>query len=409
MIKKNTVKPYEGSEKYIFASWIKADNEVVLPIIRSLEESGFRIWYGSRGNLISRKMYGKLLDAHILLFFVSESSIKDPGFNKFMEDSILKKAGSRVITVNIDGVKIDGYIEFLTSSHQRINYFELSFDDFVGHFQKSEHISECRFEKTEQKSRVSNSCLKETTSVDRIKVIMPIVLAIALICGLVFAYNSRIRKDEDIIQSSESSYVNLDDRYNDNEAKSGQVELNKNSVLWNLIDKKEDDSSSEISLSVGFSSDTTEDMLSELKEFVISDPAICDMIIRAISGISPGGTRYTYKDANTWIDTYLGDVVAFDNGLFGYVERNGDKYYLSEVYLMYANEVCKFLDNYGLKTGDFKGVKWGINDINNEMDLYAEPAENVMEQALIFYQTGLDPEEEEFFGFSLKDKQIIVP
>ena len=37
--------PYKGTEPYIFISYAHKDSERVLPIIESLAEKGFRVWY----------------------------------------------------------------------------------------------------------------------------------------------------------------------------------------------------------------------------------------------------------------------------------------------------------------------------------------------------------------------------
>lgn len=41
----NICKAYEGSEPYIFVSYSHKDTDTVIPIIRALQENGFRIWY----------------------------------------------------------------------------------------------------------------------------------------------------------------------------------------------------------------------------------------------------------------------------------------------------------------------------------------------------------------------------
>lgn len=41
----NHIKPYEGSEKYIFVSYCHKDNEAVMNLLRLLENAGYRFWY----------------------------------------------------------------------------------------------------------------------------------------------------------------------------------------------------------------------------------------------------------------------------------------------------------------------------------------------------------------------------
>ncbi|MBQ2478969.1 MAG: toll/interleukin-1 receptor domain-containing protein, partial [Erysipelotrichales bacterium] len=39
------IKPYEGSDNYIFISYAHKDSERVFPLLRKLTENGYRIWY----------------------------------------------------------------------------------------------------------------------------------------------------------------------------------------------------------------------------------------------------------------------------------------------------------------------------------------------------------------------------
>ena len=41
----SSVKPYEGSEPYIFISYAHADSPAVMEVVGHLQEAGCRIWY----------------------------------------------------------------------------------------------------------------------------------------------------------------------------------------------------------------------------------------------------------------------------------------------------------------------------------------------------------------------------
>ena len=39
------IRPYEGTDPYIFISYAHRDKDRVLPVLRSLSERGYRIWF----------------------------------------------------------------------------------------------------------------------------------------------------------------------------------------------------------------------------------------------------------------------------------------------------------------------------------------------------------------------------
>ena len=49
--KMKEIETYEGKEKYIFISYCHEDGDMVFPIVKRLQEEGYRIWLdtGTRG------------------------------------------------------------------------------------------------------------------------------------------------------------------------------------------------------------------------------------------------------------------------------------------------------------------------------------------------------------------------
>jgi len=72
-----TYATYEGNEPYIFVSYSHKDTELVMPIIRALQEHGFRVWYDEGielGYEWPEYIANHILNAHCMLFFVTQNA-----------------------------------------------------------------------------------------------------------------------------------------------------------------------------------------------------------------------------------------------------------------------------------------------------------------------------------------------
>lgn len=77
-IEKNTPIAYEGNEPYIFASYSHKDFERVAPILRSLQDAGFRIWFDGGivcGMPFSNRPEERLRASSAMLVFLSEETM----------------------------------------------------------------------------------------------------------------------------------------------------------------------------------------------------------------------------------------------------------------------------------------------------------------------------------------------
>ena len=73
-----SIKPYEGSEKYIFVSYAHKDNAEVLPIIEALDSRGFRVWYDE--GIEAGTEWPAYIESHldacaVVLVFISPNSV----------------------------------------------------------------------------------------------------------------------------------------------------------------------------------------------------------------------------------------------------------------------------------------------------------------------------------------------
>ena len=71
-------KVYEGKEPYIFVSYAHKDSQRVLPIVRALQEQGFRVWYDAgieAGTEWPEYIAEHLVNSQTFLAFISKASL----------------------------------------------------------------------------------------------------------------------------------------------------------------------------------------------------------------------------------------------------------------------------------------------------------------------------------------------
>ena len=71
------IRPYEGTDPYIFISYAHRDKDRVLPVLRSLSERGYRIWFDEGidpGTEWAESIAGHLENSRVCLFFLSPFS-----------------------------------------------------------------------------------------------------------------------------------------------------------------------------------------------------------------------------------------------------------------------------------------------------------------------------------------------
>ena len=122
-----SVKPYEGREKYIFVSYCHKDKKYVFPIIEQLAYDGYRVWYdegidpGSEWpEIIARHLNG----CAACIAFISENSLNSHNCRREINFALLKK--KPFISVVIEPVVMSLGMEMQLSATQSIFKYTLS-------------------------------------------------------------------------------------------------------------------------------------------------------------------------------------------------------------------------------------------------------------------------------------------
>ena len=116
--------PYDSSESYIFASYAHADRDKVYPIIKRLNEEGYRLWYDEgidAGDLWFRVITDRLRHSACVLLFWSPEAEKSSWVNKEIHialndnirivGSIISKAAVPDELVNVQMLFIEDYLD----------------------------------------------------------------------------------------------------------------------------------------------------------------------------------------------------------------------------------------------------------------------------------------------------------
>lgn len=142
--KMKEIETYEGKEKYIFISYCHEDGDMVFPIVKRLQEEGYRIWLdtGTRGGEIWRKIIvDHLNNCELFMFFVSENSVNSRPCNKELGLAESKP----ILPVMLEPTELSNETAYGIVEFQVLKYFE--FDDmevFYRELFESKGIEQCR-------------------------------------------------------------------------------------------------------------------------------------------------------------------------------------------------------------------------------------------------------------------------
>ena len=82
---------YEGSEPYIFISYAHKDTDIVMPLIRGLQEAGFRVWYDAgieAGTEWPEYIADHLYESKCVICFITQNALESPNCRREINYSI---------------------------------------------------------------------------------------------------------------------------------------------------------------------------------------------------------------------------------------------------------------------------------------------------------------------------------
>lgn len=141
-MKRCSVAPYEGNERYIFVSYCHKDKAKVFPVIERLVRDGYRVWYDEGidpGSEWPEIIANHLNGCSVCIAFISESSLNSHNCRREINFALLKK--KFFISVILESVQMSLGMEMQLSSSQSIFRFSLSENEF---FEKLYHAGELK-------------------------------------------------------------------------------------------------------------------------------------------------------------------------------------------------------------------------------------------------------------------------
>ena len=130
-MKRCSVKPYEGNEKYIFVSYCHKDRGVVYPIIEKMTRDGYRVWYDegiNPGTEWPEVIADHLNRCELCLAFITDNALNSHNCRREINFSLLKK--KPFISVVTEEVNMSPGMQMQLSTVQSIVKYEMTEEKF---------------------------------------------------------------------------------------------------------------------------------------------------------------------------------------------------------------------------------------------------------------------------------------
>lgn len=143
-----SLKPYEGTERYIFISYAHRDNALVYPIIEELARKGYRIWYDEGidpGSEWPETIAEHLGNCEVCLAFLSKNYLNSQNCRREVNFALSKK--KFFITVVLEPVEMSPGMEMQLSTTQFVSKY--TFPDEQSFYEKlcaAKYLNACLVE-----------------------------------------------------------------------------------------------------------------------------------------------------------------------------------------------------------------------------------------------------------------------
>ncbi len=148
-----TYATYEGNEPYIFVSYAHKDEKIVLPIIRALQEAGFRVWYDAgieAGTEWPPSISRHLKASHCLISFMSPRAADSRYCRKEIIIAQSQEPPIPMLCVYLEDFPLpDGLDMQLCDIQAMFWYRHRNNESFMQELIKAKILQECRVESVE--------------------------------------------------------------------------------------------------------------------------------------------------------------------------------------------------------------------------------------------------------------------
>ena len=142
---KDLAAPYEGDLPYLFISYCHRDQEIVLPVVRFLQEKGIRLWYDTGidpGAEWPEVIADHLDQSSVFLAFISPQSLESHNCRKEFNFALMKNMPA--LTVILEPMQFTPVMKLQMSSLQAIYYYECQPEEFQNKLLKMPALAHCQ-------------------------------------------------------------------------------------------------------------------------------------------------------------------------------------------------------------------------------------------------------------------------
>ena len=154
---KQTTTAYEGKQPYIFISYAHKDSACVLPVIESLAQNGFRVWYDAgieAGTEWPEYIAEHLAGASCVIAFLSAASIASKNCRQEITFALARDRA--MLTVFLEDVKLPLGLEMQLGLTQAMFYHRhATAEGFIRELEKAELLQVCREPKAAEPPQAS--------------------------------------------------------------------------------------------------------------------------------------------------------------------------------------------------------------------------------------------------------------
>ena len=136
---------YEGNQPYIFISYAHKNRDKVLPILKSLTDSGFRVWYDAGiqvGTEWPEYIAEHLENCKAFIAFISEAAIASKNCRR--EINFALELDKEPIAIYLEDVKPTAGMRMQLNLVQGIFYNRIPYETFVENLLSSSVLAPCR-------------------------------------------------------------------------------------------------------------------------------------------------------------------------------------------------------------------------------------------------------------------------
>ena len=202
------IKPYEGTEPYIFISYAHRDYERLVPILRELEKRGYRFWYDEGidpGTEWPESIANHLENSSACLSFISPYSAESKNCRREINFALSRNIA--LLTVFLEETEISSGLEMQISTYQSIIAYKYpDLPSLMERIVSVDVMESCRG-KPGETAATEESVGRKTPAVPKkrfspLMIIIPLVLAAAI---AIWLFWNGSRREESAGRSSEQA------------------------------------------------------------------------------------------------------------------------------------------------------------------------------------------------------------